>query len=333
MRNPRRLIPLAFIFKGKQGIGKNSIMYPLMKIIGDQYCIESADPDTFFGTHATGFCSKLLVFLNEAEGQKTFNFEGKIKSLITEPTIVVNPKFEHPQKIQIYSTITITTNRSEPIPIDVRTGDRRFVVFEGLGGIANEREVYSLKLYFQKPEFLTALTDYLMELDIENLSCHERPITSAYMKMCESFIPTTCFFMEWFITQKRYLYCDSGVAYIRDEDEEDEEDESFKLTFSEMPQYEEQIKIRLESLFKEYEIFCKERKFKDTESIKTFKKKLLDNDLPIEDYKSNGLATLKFRCNEVYYKMVENKFVTNPDIIIKKKDKIMNNEDGYLPDI
>jgi hypothetical protein len=332
LRNPKRLIPLAFIFKGRQGIGKNSIMYPLMKIIGEQYCIESADPDTFFGTHATGFCKKLLVFLNEAEGQKTFSFEGKIKSLITEPTIVVNPKFEHPQKIKIYSTITITTNRTEPVPIDVRTGDRRFVVYEGLGEIAKEREIYALKKYFEKPEFLTALTDYLMELDIDSLTINDRPITEAYMKMCESFIPTTCFFMEWFITQKRYLYCESGVCGIRDE--EDEEDDKFNGTsFMDMPQYEQQIKIRLETLFREYEKFCKERKFKDTESIKTFKKKLLENGLPIEDYKSNGLATLKFKCDEVYYKMVENKFVTNPDIVIKKKDKIMNNEDGFLPDI
>lgn len=332
LRNPKRLIPLAFIFKGRQGIGKNSIMYPLMKIIGEQYCIESADPDTFFGTHATGFCKKLLVFLNEAEGQKTFSFEGKIKSLITEPTIVVNPKFEHPQKIKIYSTITITTNRTEPVPIDVRTGDRRFVVYEGLGEIAKEREIYALKKYFEKPEFLTALTDYLMELDIDSLTINDRPITEAYMKMCESFIPTTCFFMEWFITQKRYLYCESGVCGIRDE--EDEEDDKFNDTpFMDMPQYEQQIKIRLETLFREYEKFCKERKFKDTESIKTFKKKLLENGLPIEDYKSNGLATLKFKCDEVYYKMVENKFVTNPDIVIKKKDKIMNNEDGFLPDI
>ena len=331
LRNPKRLIPLAFIFKGRQGIGKNSIMYPLMKIIGEQYCIESADPDTFFGTHATGFCKKLLVFLNEAEGQKTFSFEGKIKSLITEPTIVVNPKFEHPQKIKIYSTITITTNRTEPVPIDVRTGDRRFVVYEGLGEMAKEREIYGLKKYFDTPQFLTALTDYLMELDIDSLTINDRPITSAYMKMCESFIPTTCFFMEWFITQKRYLYCDAGVCSVRDEQQEDD---TFNDTpFMDMPQYEQQIKIRLETLFKQYENFCKERKFKDSESIKTFKKKLLENGLPIEDYKSNGLATLKFKCDEVYYKMVENKFVTNPDIVITNKNKIMDNEDGYLPDI
>ena len=331
LRNPKRLIPLAFIFKGRQGIGKNSIMYPLMKIIGEQYCIESADPDTFFGTHATGFCKKLLVFLNEAEGNKTFSFEGKIKSLITEPTIVVNPKFEHPQKIKIYSTITITTNRTEPVPIDVRTGDRRFVVYEGLGQMAKEREIYSLKKYFENPQFLTALTDYLMELEIDSLTINDRPITQAYMKMCESFIPTTCFFMEWFITQKRYLYCDAGVCSVKDE--QDGDDMVNDVAFMDMPQYEQKIKIRLETLFRQYENFCKERKFKDTESIKTFKKKLLENGLPIEDYKSSGLATLKFRCDEVYYKMVENKFVTNPDIIIKSKDKIMDNEDGFLPEL
>lgn len=333
LRNPKRLIPLAFIFKGRQGIGKNTLLYPLMKILGEQYCIESADPDTFFGTHATGFCKKLLVCLNEAEGNKTFNFEGKIKSLITEPTIIVNPKFEHPQKIKLYNVFVVTSNRSEPIPIDVRTGDRRWTVYEGLGKIASEREIYALKKYFEKPEFLTALTDYLMELDIDNLSINDRPITSAYMKMCETFIPTSCFFMEWFITQKRYLYCDSGVCGIREDEEHDENNELNNTSFMEMPQYEQKIRIRLETLFKQYEKFCKERKFKDTESIKTFKKKLLDNGLPIEDYKSNGLATLKFRCDEVYYKMVENKFVINPDIVIKKKDKIMENEDGFLPDI
>ena len=64
---------------------------------------------------------KLLVNLNECEGKDTFDFEGKIKSFITEDIITVNPKNVRPYSIANMARTVITTQKPNFVPIDVKT--------------------------------------------------------------------------------------------------------------------------------------------------------------------------------------------------------------------
>ena len=68
--------------------------------------------------------------LNEAEGKDTFDFEGKMKSFISESTIVINPKNVRPTEISNHARTVIATNKANPIPIDVKLKDRRYAVFQ-----------------------------------------------------------------------------------------------------------------------------------------------------------------------------------------------------------
>ena len=74
---------------------------------------------------AEGAYRKLLVNVNEAESKDTFQNEGQFKSFITEDTIVVNPKYVRPTKIANHARLIITSNKPNPIPIDVKSKDRR----------------------------------------------------------------------------------------------------------------------------------------------------------------------------------------------------------------
>jgi len=122
-------VPICIIFKGKQGTGKNMILDALGNMMGNCHYITSSKPNDFFGEHAEGFCNKLLVNLNEAEGKDTFDFEGRIKSFITEDTITINPKNVRPSTIRNVARTIITTNKTNPVPIDVKSKDRRYVVY------------------------------------------------------------------------------------------------------------------------------------------------------------------------------------------------------------
>ena len=82
--------------KVKQGTGKNVWLNAVGNILGLQHYISSSNPKDFFGDYAEGFYHKLLVNMNECEGKDTFDFEGRIKSFITEDKITLNRKFVQP---------------------------------------------------------------------------------------------------------------------------------------------------------------------------------------------------------------------------------------------
>ena len=103
------------------------ILDAIGNVIDKEHYITTSDPDDLFGTHAEGFYRKLLVNLNESEDKKTFQFEGNIKSFITEPTITVNPKFVRPSTVSNHARPIITTNKETPISNDVKSKDRRYV--------------------------------------------------------------------------------------------------------------------------------------------------------------------------------------------------------------
>ena len=128
IQNPQKKNPIAFIVKGKQGTGKNVWLNAVGNILGLQHYISSSNPKDFLGDYAEGFYHKLLVNMNECEGKDTFDFEGRIKSFITEDKITLNRKFVQPITIMNLARLIIFTNKPNPIPIDIRSKDRRYVV-------------------------------------------------------------------------------------------------------------------------------------------------------------------------------------------------------------
>jgi hypothetical protein len=129
-QDPAHKPPVALIFKGKQGTGKNMLLDALGNMLNKTHYITSSNPEDFYGSHAEGYYRKVLVNLNEAEGKKTFDYEGAMKSMITEDTMTINPKNVRPSIVQNVARTIITTNKSTPVPIDVRSKDRRYVTYQ-----------------------------------------------------------------------------------------------------------------------------------------------------------------------------------------------------------
>jgi hypothetical protein len=198
---PHEKIPIAFIIKGKQGTGKNVFLGVIGTIIGLAHYITSSNPKDFFGDYAEGFYHKLLVNMNECEGRDTFDFEGRIKSFITEDTITLNRKFVQPISIMNLARLIITTNKPTPIPIDIRSKERRYVVYETTDEYLDAKygTQFWTKLiaHFKRPEVIACIYDYLMEQDIKDYDWRaNRPITKAYIQMCKNFIPAEVLFLE-----------------------------------------------------------------------------------------------------------------------------------------
>lgn len=193
---PTNRLGIAIILEGLQGSFKNAHLEPIKSIIGRRHAFETANIEDILGTHAEGTVNKLLLILNELEGKDSMDFEGKLKSLITEDSIVSNMKFQKPISIDNYSTLIITTNKKNAIKIDVLTGNRRWVAFRSTEKYAyksqlyNKEQITSIINHWKKPSFIACLNYYLTKMingkefnfshlprtkAIETLELHSRP--------------------------------------------------------------------------------------------------------------------------------------------------------------
>ncbi len=202
IREPREKVGISIVFKSEQGVGKNVHLIPISKIIKDNHYKSSSNPNDFFGEHAEGYYRKILVNMDEVMLKTSFKNEGKMKTAITEPKLTINPKFLRPIEVLNFARTIMFSNKDYILPIDVKSGDRRFVVYGSTTYYLKYSSDFWIKMisYFKKPKFISALYDYLMEYDYQGISwIGDRPITEEYKKLLKQFIPPVALFMNKYI--------------------------------------------------------------------------------------------------------------------------------------
>ena len=199
IREPTTNIPIGIVLKGPSGSGKSLLIETIGRILGKRHYIISSKPNDFFGDYAEGFCNKLLVNMNEIEGRDTIDFQGRIKEFITEESITVNPKFIRGYSIKNYALLIVTSNKPNPVSIDVLSRDRRWVVFDSTDKFVKMSKDHwqVVRERFNQPSFTAKLYSYLMSLDISGFNpSGERPQTQGYKEMTEKGIPPFVMWLE-----------------------------------------------------------------------------------------------------------------------------------------
>jgi len=320
IQKPSERIPICIIFKSKQGVGKNVMLDVIGNIIGQAHYITSSNPKDFFGDYAEGFYRKLLVNINECEGKDTFDFEGKIKSFITENSITLNPKFVRQTTIANVARLIIFTNKPNPIPIDVRSKDRRFVVYQSTDKYLDSKygTVFWEKLvkYFSNPKFIACLYNDLNNIKLDGIKWKEsRPITKAYLEMCKMYVPIEAMFLEDFIDNKKYNYSNNNNSDL---------DIDLEKKIDLIDNSNNQVDIPTTELYKEYTNFCKKFGYINDNSyqpnITKFNSRLQELDLQIIRQKTSETTIFRFTPQSVYNIMVQRKW------IIKKESEIDEEE-------
>lgn len=133
-------------FISKEGAGKGTLMQLITKMLGESKVFQTQQPSRdvwgeFNGLMADAF----LVNLDELSKKETLESEGRIKGLITEPTIKINIKGVSQFPIQSFHRFIITTNNEEPVSTN-KDDRRKFIVRcsdELIGNKAYFDEFYS----------------------------------------------------------------------------------------------------------------------------------------------------------------------------------------------
>lgn len=174
-----------------QGTGKGLFMNFISSLIHDEYYLYSPDISSITGAFNGHLDKKLFVFLDEAIWGGDKKDKSVILSMITDPKMFINNKYEKASNIDSYLRIFAASNSE--YPIDVPKSDRRWFAPDMDERIAQNEEYFNImhSLYINdkvKNIFLT----YLSQIDIRkfNQRVIPRSVTKDLLKL-ES-INNTC---------------------------------------------------------------------------------------------------------------------------------------------
>jgi hypothetical protein len=112
----------------KQGSGKGIVLNKLGQIMGPQTFKQVSDPKTIFGDFQETLSCGVCIVLDEMLYAGNMAVSNQFKSLITEETIRINPKYGKPWVETMYQNYIITSN--SPWIIQASADQRRFFCLE-----------------------------------------------------------------------------------------------------------------------------------------------------------------------------------------------------------
>jgi len=140
-----------------EGAGKGTLNKLIQKMLGSKKCIETTNPSRdVWGQFNSCMTSAFFVNLNELSKKDTLESEGKIKALITDGNLWVNPKGVNQFEINSYHRFFITTNKLEPI--STSSGDRRNLIIRSSDELCGKSK--------KNIEYFKKLHNYLEDRDV-----------------------------------------------------------------------------------------------------------------------------------------------------------------------
>ena len=163
----REKMMTSFVFLGTQGAGKGVFFTHVIKqLFGEIQSIQVEDEQlkSSFNGWLKNVC---FIAFNEVahdnRGRNSLN--SKIKSLITDPSIIINEK--NIRTYQIDNCVNCIFYSNERVPLLVEKSDRRFTIIETGGNLANQPWFDALEVFKKIKIELPAFAQYLWNLETD----------------------------------------------------------------------------------------------------------------------------------------------------------------------
>ena len=190
------------IFVSQPGAGKGVFIDRFVgrRIFGEGSYTQVSDVNKILGKFNACGSRQVLVNLDEvAERGVAFSLSDRLKSLITEPRVVVEKKGKDPESVSHFANYVITTNHA--LPVKVEPGDRRCFAVEC--SKPPDRSYFErLLCAVDNPKTALRYIQYLMSLDLADFHPQrDRPITDTYRGMMADSRPMVADFVGWLLDQ------------------------------------------------------------------------------------------------------------------------------------
>jgi hypothetical protein len=190
-QHPTVKVNWAVVLGGAQGIGKDAMIKPLRRVVGEWNCREIS-PETILTSNFNEHLQCRLLRINEAKdtgGESKFQFYDRTKTIITSPPEVhaINPKGKPGYIIPNLNATLITTNYKVGgmyLPADDR---RHLVLWSEIVRTYFNAAYWDYYWHWLDSGGIEDCAHYLMTLDVSGFNPKAAPIqTQAFWEMVDS---------------------------------------------------------------------------------------------------------------------------------------------------
>lgn len=285
---------VATILSGAEGVGKDSLIYLIRKIIGkNNVCATNKMEDIIpkRGAFNMQLKDKLIIEFNETAGKDGVDYMEQIKDFITREHNPIRELYKAPYDQKNFIRLFILTNQLNPI--QMKDGQRRFIWFKLNGSRKGDTEYWE-KLYsnFNDKNWIDGVGNELLNVDYGDYFTEKKYPETEVMK------------------QYYAINRSNTMDFIWDEIINGEEVEG-NMVF-----------IKTKNLYDKYKDYCEENSLPygyngQAWSASHFKKELLDigvGDNVKRQHEGKQDRMFSFDLKKIRTKL-ESKYITDDDVI------------------
>lgn len=179
VQRPRERIGTALVFRGRMGAGKTKVGEVIGRLIVDHYFLVD-DPRYITGQFNAHMAACLLMQAEEAVWAGDKAAEGRLKSLVTSSTQMIEAKGVDPVRVDNYLRLIMTSNEDWVVPAGKE--ERRFAVFT-IGDLARDNHAYFAEMQAELDAGgYEALLADLLAFDLSSVNLRRIPKTEALLE-------------------------------------------------------------------------------------------------------------------------------------------------------
>jgi putative DNA primase/helicase len=211
VQRPQELPETALVFRGREGIGKNTFIEPLAQIVGREHYLMLSSLNQVTGRFSGHLANALLIFCNESVWGGDKSAQGVLKSMITDPIQPIEYKGRDLSMVKSFRRCIFATNEQWAVPRGA--DDRRYVITDVSDARKGDWQYFKSLNEHMHNGGTAALFDYLLQRDISDW--HPRQIPGHILKRgWEMKIMSAGSVVRWWLDmlQQGYLYEADGYS-------------------------------------------------------------------------------------------------------------------------
>jgi hypothetical protein len=162
--------------RGVQGCGKGTLVNIFGRLFGTHF-LHLSGSDQLTGRFNDHLKSVIIVFADEAVWGGDKSAEGKLKGMVTEPTMFVEPKGMNGFSISNHIRLILASNNDWIVPAGLE--ERRFLVLDVSPNRVGDYEYFAAIEKQMTSGGLEALLHYLLDYDLSTINLRQIPRTPA----------------------------------------------------------------------------------------------------------------------------------------------------------
>jgi len=187
---------------GNQGTGKSTILNTFTKLYGAGKTMETQSPELdCWGSFNSAMTNSFLVILSETDKRNAYGADGKVKAIITDYPMRINPKGKDPFEVMSYHRVVQLTNNIDP----TRTSkdDRRNWILRCNDELKGNTEYFKkLNKALDRPNALRSIYWSFKNFDISQWDFRNVPKTKYHETIIEYSRNPLSIFLEHFVIQR-----------------------------------------------------------------------------------------------------------------------------------